>query len=832
MPSAFSRLRLWLGISALLMITLVAGFYFYARYRVHKALHDLPAKLGVNIQQNTEGFTYSQSAGGHTIFSISASNAVRYKQGGKAELHKVKIVSYGRNSDRLDEISGDDFEYDAQSGDVAAKGQVAIALQAVQPGTSSPNGDAKKIGSPVHLETSGLVFNQKTGIAKTADKITFALPQGSGSAIGATYDSGKNSLDLHSGIHLVTGGPKPVDLQAASGLFQQDTQELTLTDLRAESGVRHMEAEHVVVHLRNDNTVERAEVGGGVKARVQGNRAAQVHASTADFVFGSQNHVSSGRLGGGVTWETSGATASHGNAGQVLLAFGSDNQLASVRLRENVDLVQLTGGSQIDAPSGAKARRIDSLNGTAKAVPLPKADRARADTEVPRPGFDANFNPRPKTQPRAAVPPEALPLESQEATAQEDMAAGNEFRGDGLDLRISGGKRLQTANSVGAAQILLRTAQNAEADSKGKTLITASRFDAKFSADNQLSTLTGSAPVRIVASAPGQPDRVSESHDLLATFAGGKSQTLKDVIQTGDVQIREGERGATADRATFNQNGDSLTLSGNVRYKDASTGATLTSDALALNRAKGETTAAGDVKTTYAEKKGQSSGGMLSPSEAVHVTAPQMVVKNSGGTAQYSGGARLWQGGNIVQSPILEFNRNNRTLDARAQGGARVSTVFVQPDKNGKDRPVEVAADHLRYDDNSRRAVFEGSVVVRGADSTLRTNKTVVTLKPQTQRTRNPKMLGSGAPSEVQTIEATGDVQLEQAGRRASGARLIYNASEGKFVLTGTPGAPPSIFDAEHGQVTGVSLTFFNHDDRVLVDSSNSTSITQSRLKK
>src|SRR5262249_21881568 len=87
------------------MVGVVAGFYIYARYRVQRAIHELPSKLGAEIQQNTEGFTYSQAAGGHTIYSISAANAIRYKQGGKAELHRVKIVSYGRQSDRLDEIT-------------------------------------------------------------------------------------------------------------------------------------------------------------------------------------------------------------------------------------------------------------------------------------------------------------------------------------------------------------------------------------------------------------------------------------------------------------------------------------------------------------------------------------------------------------------------------------------------------------------------------------------------------------------------------------------------------------------------------------------------------
>src|SRR5215813_2117043 len=133
------------------MVGVVAGFYIYARYRVQRAIHELPSKLGAEIQQNTEGFTYSQAAGGHTIYSISAANAIRYKQGGKAELHKVKIVSYGRQSDRLDEITGDDFEYDAQSGDITAKGRVTIELQAVQPVTS-PGASHKKVGSPLHLE--------------------------------------------------------------------------------------------------------------------------------------------------------------------------------------------------------------------------------------------------------------------------------------------------------------------------------------------------------------------------------------------------------------------------------------------------------------------------------------------------------------------------------------------------------------------------------------------------------------------------------------------------------------------------------------------------------
>jgi lipopolysaccharide export system protein LptA len=778
------------------MIGVVAGFYLYARYRVQTAIHSLPSKLGANIQQNTEGFTYSQSAGGHTIFSISASNAVRYKQGGKAQLHNVKIVSYGRESDRLDEITGDDFEYDAQSGDVTAKGKVGIELQAMEAGSSAADANANKVGSPVHLDTSGLVFNQKTGIAHTSELITFQLPEGAGSAMGATYDSKKNSFELHSDIHLLTSGPKPVNLRAASALFQQESQELTLTELHAESGIRRLEAQHVVLHLRPNNTVERADATGGVNGHVLGQRGAQLHAADASFTFGAQNHATNGRVGGGVTWETTGATASRGNADHVLLAFGPNNQIKSAQFRENVDVLQFAQNQNGKQPSISESA------------------------------------PNSLQDPKSTPPGTAVPQGSQIV----QQPRGTEFHGDGLDLLVAGGTRLKTATSAGAAQIVLNSVGpgTASRPEKGteKTVISASRFETKFSKDNRISTLAGSAPLKIVSSTPGQPDRISQSHDLLAKFSDGPTPTLQEAVQTGEVTIEEGQRSASADRATFKQTDNTMSLSGNVRYKDASTGAILTSNTLALNQATGETVASGDVKTTYAEQKAKPSGAMLSPSQAVHVTAPQMVAKSAAGMARYLGGARLWQGGDIVQAPIIEFNRSDSTLDAQAQGSQRVSTVFVQPEKNGKQIPVDVTADHLHYSDGDRKATLDGSLVLRSADSTLRAEKAVVTLRQHPVKEQAAKPTRADAPSELQTIEATGNIRLQQPGRRATGTRLVYTADEGKFVLTGTTAAPPSIFDAEHGQVTGVSLTFFNRDDRVLVDSSNSTSITQTRLKK
>ena len=75
---------------------------------------------------------------------------------------------------------------------------------------------------------------------------------------------------------------------------------------------------------------------------------------------------------------------------------------------------------------------------------------------------------------------------------------------------------------------------------------------------------------------------------------------------------------------------------------------------------------------------------------------------------------------------------------------------------------------------------------------------------------------------------AEGNVLIQQPKRRAEGQKLVYTTAEDKFVLTG---GPPSIFDAEQGKITGVSLTFFRRDDRVLVEGeASSPVVTQTRI--
>jgi lipopolysaccharide export system protein LptA len=134
MSVSVERLRVWLLVGAGLLLMVVAAFLGYAHYRAHRFLSDLPKKLGVNVRRETNGFTYSQSLQGKTIYTIHAATAVE-RGDGKVTLHDVGIVLYGRKQDRADRIYGSEFEYDQAAGVIRAMGEVHIGRICIRLGS-------------------------------------------------------------------------------------------------------------------------------------------------------------------------------------------------------------------------------------------------------------------------------------------------------------------------------------------------------------------------------------------------------------------------------------------------------------------------------------------------------------------------------------------------------------------------------------------------------------------------------------------------------------------------------------------------------------------------
>jgi lipopolysaccharide export system protein LptA len=742
-----SRLRRWFAGTAIAAIVLVGGVYFYTRQGAQNVLKQVPEKIGLDIQQSATGFTVSKSTQGRTLFKVEASKAIQFKQGDLIELHDVAITIYGRDSSRYDRIYGDDFEFDQQSGDVTAKGVVRIDLEANPHGLLNPDQAAPQgLKNPIHLKTTGLVFNQKTGDARTKERVDFTLAQATGSAIGVNYIAKTNTLTLDSQVAVQV---EPATTVIASrGTVTRNPRWIVLEHPSVQNGERRSSSDRATLFLREDNTISHVIAEGSVLLQSAGQPNTQAHGDRLDLILsGKRNSLRTATLSGNAQAERSGPQPMQATAERMIFHFIGNQVLAAARAEENVKLVQ-----------------------------------------------------------------------HQVSTGQSATLQDTELTAAAVDFILADGRHLDHAETAGPAKITIRPAASASGQ---ETLVTAAKFTAHFDDAGQLSALHGAPETRITSRNPGQPDRVSTSDTLDAAFQPGSG--IQSIVQQGHFTYADGERKAWAEHGRYTPADQILVLNGSPRVVD--NGMTTTSRTMRLNRATGDAFAEGDVKSTYSDLKARPNGALLASSSPIHVTAKSMTARGTPAVALYTGNARLWQDANAVSAPSIEFDRNHRSMVANGSGEQKISTFLEQTDQKGRSTPVAITSSQLTYEDSERRADFEGGAVAKSADLTITAAEMDAYLEPRGQGSAEGTLASVG---KLDRITASGQVVITQPGRLAIGNELVYTSADDKFVLTG---GPPSIFDAEHGKITGVSLTLYRHDDRVLVEgSSSSPTITQTRV--
>ncbi len=764
-------------------------------------LKELPNRIGIDIKQTANGFQFSKSDGKRTLFTVQAGELKQFKLDGSAELHNVSIVLYGRDSSRFDQIYGDDFSYDKKSGNVTAHGEVQIDLEANPTGLTGPDQSTpRELKNSIHLETRDLVFNQESGDATTNARVDFRTPQASGWAVGVLYSGKTNVLTLVSQIHITMSGQKAESLLATHGRITHDPHQAVLEHPRLQNETGTVEADQATLFLGPDNEVRRVLATGNVNAEATRQNAdpMRARADQAEMLLtGKQNLLRTATLTGNVHVERLGSQPMQGDAGRAILDFLGQNQLQKVHAMDGVRLTQHNASTNASTTGSSAPQDFDIT------APV-------------------------------------------------------------IDFFVAEGNRLDHAITSGAAKITIVPAQNsspANSQASARTVVTAGRFDAKFTAtpdgSSRLTSIHGAPDAKIVSLSPALPDRVSTSQTLDASFfpKGGIASIEQQGTVVYDDGLAPGKRTqAWADKAIYTPADRILVLTGNPRVSEGAM--VTTARTIRINRVTDDAFADGSVKSTYSELREQPNGALLASASPIHVTAAAMTAHNSPAVALYQGNARLWQDANIVEAPSIQFDRDRRYLVAQGTAGQPVSTVLVQskllqPDKvqagkvqspkapSGGERkastkseeklgetgPVAITSARLTYADADRVAHYEGGVTAKGTGFTASANTMDAYLLPRSQTSSNQSLAG---PGQLDHIVAKGNVVVQQPSRRAEGQTLVYTAAEDKFVLTG---GPPSIFDAERGKITGVSLTFFRADDRVLVEGKTSTPVvTQTRV--
>ena len=157
-------------------------------------------------------------------------------------------------------------------------------------------------GGEIHVNTSGLTFDTKSGVATTAEHVDFSMVQGSGSSTGASYDS-KGLLVLDKAVVLnTTRGGQPVAIHAEHAEFERESHLCRLHAATADYRGGHATAGDANVVFRDDGSAVRLDATNGFNLLTA--TGGHIAAPIGSLNFDEHNQPTHGRLEGGVRMDS------------------------------------------------------------------------------------------------------------------------------------------------------------------------------------------------------------------------------------------------------------------------------------------------------------------------------------------------------------------------------------------------------------------------------------------------------------------------------------------------------------------------------------------------
>jgi len=827
------RMRTLVLAAGVLLLVALGSFLAIGKWKNPFNLKDVPKQLGIEIKQESNGVTYTQAHGGHTLFKLHASKVVQLKQG-NALLHDVKIELYGADGSRTDRIEGAEFEYNQKAGTATAKGPVEITLMrpgvapAIAPKASPTKalGDAVSKGTPlasaaktaaagqIQVKTSGLVFDQKSGTATTTEHVEFALTQGAGSSMGATYDSQNGILVLDHAVELNTWrAGENLTLHAQHAEFERETLLCHLHVANAAYQGGQTSAGDATLLFREDGSAVslNAEHGFSLQTATGGH----LNAPSGMLAFDEHNQPQDGHLQGGVTMDSVDDTRKmHGTAPSMDLQFNAKGALRHAHLERGVEM------------------RSEELSDT-KAGPL------RVSRSWRSPVADVDFRDagHGKMEP-ARIHGSGGVLVTSESQRGKDAILPSRMSADDLSGEFAPASVLTAMTGNGNAFVEQTTPTGTRQTTHGD------RLEVHFQAANKLDSHAANKSPAPNATPSGEAMQIHsaivDGHVVLTQQPAPKSGSAPaDPLQ------------ATAGRAVYEDSGEWLHLTLSPRVLNG--GLEMTANKLDISQATGDAYAHGNVKASWlggaavdgkansrARENSARTGSMtLGGDGPAHVIAAEAQLHQASGQATFRGQARLWQDANSISAPTIVMDRTRETLEAHSANPADpVLAVLVSasPTAQGKretKKPsapaiVRMRGGDFKYSAAARKATMFagalGEVVAETGSATTTSNTVELLLLPQGNHAGK-----DGAAAQVDQMTAKGHVALTSEGRRGSGEQLIYSNESGEYVLTGTVAVPPTMTDPVRGKVTGESLIFDSRDDSVRVEGGLTKTTTETR---
>jgi lipopolysaccharide export system protein LptA len=788
--SQASRYARWSAAVAVLLAAITAGVYVKRGWQRIIEQKKAPPPTAANVQKQSSGLTFSKMDGPRKIFTVNASKSTDFKDKNASLLEDVVVTIFGKMGDRHDLIHTRSCQYGKGDGGIVCSGDVQMDLESAADAERAAK-DPAIPGQIVHIETRGVNFDNKTGAAKTDQPVTFTFPNGSGDAVGAEYNSQEGTLRLLQDVHLKLKPPPARDA------WKKPVKTTSATEVLVNGSSLDFGRDARMIHI----------FGPAVAQSRDARLTAGEITLEMDSAFRARRLLAlAGSLG-----KTPELTSQRGADSMLMDA---DNMTAQIAPEGWV--TRLDGSGSVRGWRHAQEEEDEFHSDRASLDLWPRLNRSK----------EMNLN--------GGVLVKTRMVKSDDARILQTGALRMEFAQGGEN---HAGKPTN-AETLTAGSMEWTDASPQANTAPTRTKLQADKLKLAFGEEGK--------PKQLDANGNVQTERALVGHQLqTATARSGVAQLLaaggwSQMDLQGDAKLKEGDRNAQADHATFTHADQTALLTGHAVARDATT--ETHAPRIFFTGTNGDIRAEGGVRSTDFSPNG--SAVQLAQVPA-NITSDTMQGNSKAGRAVYTGHARLWQGDSVLEADSIELLRDTKIMNA----AGRVRAVFPQtppPAQPGtpqasQQKPVlwHVTSGTLTYNDVANTAHLEKNVVVQSPDERIRAPIMDLFFTRGAQANASATSTNAAAsntpaaPPGAQQISraiGTGGVIVDQAGRRAVADHGEYTASDGKFVMTG---GTPTLYDATEGTTVGRQLTFFLADDTIIVDSENgSRTLTKHRVEK
>lgn len=753
------RLRRWFLLGIVLLILAVVSVIGVARWKTRGFLHNLPKQLGADIRSSTNGFTYSQSLKGRTIFTIHASKAIQ-RQDGKTTLHDVSILLYGNGAEgkaqRTDRIEGSEFEYDQANGIVRAMGEVHIDLQSPDQADTAQQAREGHDGH-IHLKTSGLVFTEKDRVATTGQLIEIQQDKTHGSAVGAEYNATTGLLKLYKDVQMQRedDGQRSI-LHAGYTEIDRAQKIARLQHIRFERDDRTLTADTGVATLRADGSPETIHADGNVVLAEGEQMTVRAPHAVADVTAAHKPSVV--HLLGGVVMQ---GDEGNGEAQTADLRFDDSGSPKIVAMQGNVHLSQVQEKQQRD------------MSAPVVEIALERGSDQKVEAKQVKASQGAHL----KLRDDAAKRPSTRVFSADVITGTFAMANGKQY--------------LQ--HSLGTGHSVME-----ETFADGET-----RRSVSDSTEVWLSAPQGrkaeDAVQRIVQQGSVQ----------MASHQPADAKRRKAAVDSHAVASRVEYEGAT----------NMAVLTGSPHLEGDGMG--LSATQVSIAQRTGDVTADGDVRVSYDSGSQQGPMHVTAKHGELHrATNTAVFTGDANARVRLWQGASQLEAPRIEMDRTAQILRahSDAKWNVRMVFPSDAAKGDSAKSNQGASTAIVTGADLVyRGTGSVPTAHLTGGTQVRQAEGTVNSDTLTAVWKSAKNAGAAKNANGDLFGGALDTLTAEGNVKLRQQGRNGTGEHLLYTATTRDFVLTGTPQAPPVLTDSVQGTLTGGSLRFRAGENSIVV---------------